>query len=512
MIYLFLYKFTRQSCNITQSHFLWFVAPSSTAPTQHASQPNQRTHPLSKDQSSTHVHPQNSGKSKSEEVNSRKVDELHAIIEDPMSEENRNKRISVEESNQRVRKWLNANTSYFGPLEDDSEHNSHEKEVGAKDGHLRKPETMKVLDMKTEVIDQGDVNPHNAPPPLASVSHSMPRHGLVASVPHGATFVPGFMHTAPRNHLGHVRHDGTAAALASNGRSQNKHGSGSKGSFHIENLFATSSGNSQAPQQTGNVLQSTLNKDYLSYISQLSHGNQQSESSAQNRDQLLALNASKTERKSEAKFIDMSSSSAHQKEARERPITATGISGVGIPPVGISSSVIPASAMPPLRVSPSVSQFGSIGMLPQRTNMSTGSRKTPTRESPASRGSSMSPQASSVRTNLSRAEHQSPSASPQNVPKNNIIQPEAVKPGQNMTSFGMGMSRPALSIPMPMPMSNLLRPSEAAHGYHLQQQEHLAEAIRNHYVENQRLAALNSFRSPHMKASLPPFKHGKCIW
>ena len=173
---------------------------------------------------------------------------------------------------------------------------------------------------------------------------------------------------------------------------------------------------------------------------------------------------------------------------------------------------MPTMGIPPLRVSPSVSQFGSIGMLhaaKQGTCLTSKSRKTPTGESPSSRDSSMSPQASSVRTNLSNSrDQQSPSASPQSLPRSNESHQKIIKLGPSVPPYSMDASRPPLS--MSMPLSNLLRPSDATQRHHVQQQ-HLTETIRNRYAENQRMAALNSFRPPHMSAASSPFRQGKCI-
>ena len=125
-----------------------------------------------------------------------------------MSEENRNKRITVEESNQRVRKWLNANTPYFGRPDNDTDSGSSEtKRVDMKDGRLPQAGSMKVLDVKTEIIDQSDVSKHNVPVTVGTTGYPAPRHGLVASLPHGATFVPSFMHAGPRNNPGQLRHE-----------------------------------------------------------------------------------------------------------------------------------------------------------------------------------------------------------------------------------------------------------------------------------------------------------------
>ena len=49
--------------------------------------------------------------------------------EDPMSDANRNKRISLEESNQRVRNWLNSRTSYFGPVDEENKEGKSEDQA-----------------------------------------------------------------------------------------------------------------------------------------------------------------------------------------------------------------------------------------------------------------------------------------------------------------------------------------------------------------------------------------------
>ena len=53
-----------------------------------------------------------------EDLKTQKLNALHAIIEDPTSDETK-KRITVEETNARVRCWLNSPASYFGPPEED---------------------------------------------------------------------------------------------------------------------------------------------------------------------------------------------------------------------------------------------------------------------------------------------------------------------------------------------------------------------------------------------------------
>ena len=421
------------------------------------------------------------------------MDELHAIIEDPLSEENRNKRISVEESNQRVRKWLNANTPYFGRPEGDTELNANDtKHVNIKDGRLSQTDSMKVLDVKTEVVDQGDGVKPNVPPTVGAVGYPSPRHGLVASLPHGATFVPGFIHANPRHITGQVKHDYAAPPVASSTSVQNtiKHSSGNKVSFHIENLFSASSPSLQPTKSVAgiNSLQmATVSRDSPVPVCQIpSH----TVTNLMNKDQ---FSMSKTDKRKEAKLINAIATSVSQKDALRNPVLNAGI--------------------PALRVSPSVSQFGSIGMLHTQkhgTSLPGKSRRTPAGESPSSYGSSMSPQAPSVRTNLStsKTEQQSPCASPQNLPKGTEAYQKVVKQGSSV-AYSMDLSRPPLSLPMPL--SNMLRPPDTANRFQLQQQQHFAETIRNRYVENQRLAAFNSFRPPHMGAASPPFKQGKHI-
>ena len=428
------------------------------------------------------------------DISSKKIEELHAIIEDPLSEENRNKRISVEESNQRVRKWLNANTPFFGRQEDDIELNET-KHVNKKEHNLG--DSAKILNVKTEIIEEGDNSKRSVPRTVGTVNYSLPRHGLVASLPHGATFVPGFMQTGSRNHSGQqAAHEIPTVATIANTQTLNPvvQSNVSKSSFHIENLVSTSSLDLSA---TKNV---NVNSVQLASVTVGKHvsPNQihsQNVITLQEKDQLSTSNL---EKRNEARFINAIPTSLHQKETRKIPVSATGIS--------------------PLRISPSVSLFGSMGMLhtsKQGTSIATKSRRTPTHVSPSSHGSSMSPQASSVRTNLSSSRTEQPrsqNASPQNLPSSNEIYQKVSKFGSNFPPYGMEFSRPPLS--MSMPLSNLLRPSDAARRLHPQQQpqHNLAEAIRSRYVENERLAALNAFRPPHMDATSSSFKQGMCVF
>lgn len=408
-----------------------------------------------------------------------------------MSEENRNKRISVEESNIRVRKWLNANTSYFGRPDNDAESGtSQTKRVDIKDGRLPQTGSMKVLDVKTEIIDQSDASTHNVPVTVGGPGYPAPRHGLVASLPHGATFVPSFMHAGSRNNPGQLRQEFSGSAVTSSAMTQNatKHSGESKGSsFHIDNLFATSAANLPFTKSiAGNI--TSVSKDYLSTVNQVPSP---TVTSLLSKDQQMSFNLSKNDRRKEAKLINPTLASGHQKESHK--------------------STMPTMGIPPLRVSPSVSQFASMGMLhaaKQGTFLTAKSRKTPTRESPSSHGSSMSPQASSVRTNISRTDQQSPSASPQSLSKSIETHQKLIKQGPSVPPYSMDISRPPLS--MSMPLSTLLHPSDAPQRHHIQHQ-HLAEAFRSRYAENQRMAALNSFRAPHMNAASSPFRQGKCF-
>ena len=423
------------------------------------------------------------------DINSKKIEELHAIIEDPLSEENRNKRISVEESNQRVRKWLNANTPFFGRQEDDIELNET-KHVNKKGHSLA--DSPKILNVKTEIIEEGDSSKRSVPRSAGTVSYPLPRHGLVASLPHGATFVPGFMQTGSRNPSGQqAAHEIPTVATLTNNQNPVVQSSGSKGSFHIENLVTTSSLDLSA---TKNVNVNSLQLASVAIDRHVSPNQipSQNVNSVHQKDQPVPLSTSNADKRNEARFINAIPTSLHQKEARKNPVSAAGIS-------------------------PSASQFGSLGMLhttKQGTSIGTKSRKTPTRVSPSSHGSSMSPQASSVRTNLSSSRTEQPrsqNASPQNLPSSNEIYQKVSKFGSIFPPYGIEFSRPPLS--MSMPFSNLLRPSDAARRAHLQQQpqHNLAEAIRSRYMENERLAALNAFRPPHMDATPSSFKQGMCF-
>ena len=413
--------------------------------------------------------------------------EFNASAEDPLSEENRNKRISVEESNQRVRKWLNANTSYFGPPEDESGANDAKKD-DSKDANSVKKASMNVVNTKTEVIDQGDFISHSVPPPaLVSVGLAVPAR-LAASVPHGATFVPGFINAGPKGGHAHQGYDGRGVATSSiGGKSESKATNGSKSSFHIENMFGptvVSSSAASGHQHTGNMLQTTQCKDYLSFIGQMPSSQQSAVSCPVGKEQPMKM---KKRKKSETRTASISSPTGNQKDSRHSPMLVARI--------------------PPLRVSPSVSQLGGIGMV--HGSISTSSRKTPTRESPASRGSSMSPQASSVKTTLSnsRTEQQSPRASPQNVPKFGMGQADTLNSSISASEIASEVSRPPMSVPVPL--SNVLRPGETMPRYNLQQQQHLADALRNRYIDNQRMAAYNSFRPPQMNTSSQLFRQGE---
>ena len=455
------------------------------------------------------------------DLSSQKVDELHAIIEDPMSDENRNKRISIEESNKRVRKWLNSESSYFGPLDED-----HTESKAARDSSEKRP--VKILNAKTEVIDQGNVVfSAKAIPPLVSVGYSLPGSPSVsASVSSRDMRNPNVLqHSLPQG----SRYQESSVPTHNNTSGKQFRDiygqitpqiAGNKTAFHIEKLFsASSAGHPLTTKPTTATPDSqTALKDYLGFV-----GNAQKVLDNTNR-QTEPSNSFDKEVSADVGMQMPRSLSGHL-QALSKPGSL--IQSAPASNIRLSAQGTPIeehqtfSAIPPLRVTPTASQLSPrMSFAPVQHRMASVNRSiTPTRESPASRGSSMSPQASSMKTDISSTKQTrqdstkgsiaSPRASPQNAPKDNNTHADypIVRPGIAFQAPTQNTNKPILpKLPF---TTDYLHSAPPMQRLHLQQQQHFAEIMRNRFMENQRLAAVDMFRPPHIGAVSSQFKQGE---
>lgn len=466
-------------------------------------------------------------------LRNKQAEELHAIIEDHTSDDLRNKRIGIEESNQRVRKWLNSETSYFGPLEEDQsdtrrdKNSSHRKEANhKKDAALKDRETLKKEPGNDFVSGEGFVSATNVNtkirpasvaniPPLTSVSsvvtNNPPRLASISQRPELATGIQQlFLHGSPVAGVGNEKNtkfvNGLNMASVAN---QSSHAM----AYHIHNLFSTANqGNMNHPAfSNSNAMNNQV--DNVSKGQGIQHA-----ALKMKQEQFM-------KGKYEQNLHHLSQSSFVPSESvmngyRESPLT------LRANPLKKQS---PVSGIPPLRVSPSISQLGSPRLSrvsPQLRASTPHNGRTPTRESPASQMSSLSPQASSMKTELSSPKTSKTVASHHQdlqrvdmharlanhssliVPGNNIVKPEAMMAKPGLPSSHPSASKATQPISASF-ISNLLHPGGTTQPYQLQQQQQLAEAMKSRYMEHQRLAAANAYR-PHLNSSLSQLRQGKC--
>ena len=471
---------------------------------------------------------------KSANLRNKQAEELHAIIEDPASDDLRNKRIGIEESNQRVRKWLNSETSYFGPLEDDQsdtrrdKNSSHRKEANhKKEAALKDRGILEKGPVNNFVSSLGFVSTTNANikikpasiasiPPLTSVSTMVTSHPpKLASISQGRKLATGtqqlLLHASPVVRVSNEQNKKFVNGLDMGSlTNQSSHAM----AYHIHNLFSTANQRNMkhTTPSTSNAVHSQL--DDVSKGKGIQHAE-----SKIKQEQFM-------KRKYEEQLLHLSQSSFVPSESlingyQESPFTSN---------ANLLKKQSPVSGIPPLRVSPSISQLGSPRLSrvsPQFHAGTPHNGKTPTRESPASQMSSLSPQASSMKTELSSPRTSKTVASYRQdfhdthgnhssliLPGNDIVRPEvmAAKPG---------MAKPRLSFSHPSAnqatqpisasfISNLLTAGGATQAYQLQQQQQLTDTMKNRYMEHQRLAAANSY-GPHMNSSLSQSRQGKSV-
>ena len=479
---------------------------------------------------------------KSANLRNKQAEELHAIIEDPTSDDLRNKRIGIEESNQRVRKWLNSETSYFGPLEEDQsdtrkdknssyrKETNYKKESALNNREILENEPVNEFVSGLEYVSTTNANVKIKPssfasiPPLTSVSTMVTSHPpKLASISQGPKLATGIqqllLHASPVAGVSNEQNKKFVNGLDMGSlTNQPSHVM----AYHIHNLFSTANQrNMKHPTpSTSNAIHSQA--DHFSKGKGIQHAD-----SKIKQEQFM-------KGKSEQHLLHLSQSSFVPSESlingyRESPLTSNAN------PLKRRS---PVSGIPPLRVSPSISQLGSprLPRVPPQLRAGTPhTGKTPTRESPASQMSSLSPQASSIKTELPNPRISKTVASYRQdlqrvaaqrvdthgnhssliLPGSNIVRAEAIAVAKPV------MAKPRLSFSHPSAnqatqpisasfISNLLNPGGPTQPYQLQQQQQLTDTMKSRYMEHQRLAAANSYR-PHLNSSLSQSRRGKSV-